>query len=816
MTDSPHIDSPSLQQVRETRTSPSNSLPSPVAQSSNAQLASLLAAALNDVETLRRELVATKKRAEDAERRCHAFSSVSDPKSTQADTARIIQDFDQRALEAEAARDDSDSRRRALIDTWHQLDRYLQMVEVRAADARAGFQKIVTDGGGQLVLNSLPTFYSTVGSMAPPPNHSRALYSSSGRSHGHRSSQSQSGFPPLPLPPHPTPNGNGRRPRDESLDRSGYSDTVPGQPPHKKLKSYGGDDRRGRDERTAYSENNLAYMHRRHQPLPPQTIDSRDRIYVERRVPQPRMIVPPGGEATDYANHRGRSHSRSSSRSSRSSLSLDEMLLLATGEGANGAGGPAEAVSQRASHRRRHHPREDQPSHRYPPSNEPSIQLQHHSQSQQQQRTPDDSSPTQTQPFVPQNYRTRAPHTSASVQPVAENHVNAGVPAAHHVQTIQTHVFAPVVTGAPIKKVKGGSVSNLTTSGTGPGEAPPATPQHIYPPTNAQGQRICRQCGMAGRYKEGKCVEKWGPGPMGPGTVCDRCRKKMKRVERRGNLEAANSLNNVNALQQPQQTQPIPPRNVLQQTQSGTIHRTDTLISTTTQQQQQSSHSDRARDRDRDRDNRDRDESDARTALVAAVSGSGTGGGSNHHHSNTSSHRASTSAAVAALPSVTHSSHPTTRQSHLPSPPPAIASINDELPTSNVGRGVTTRGQHSQHSRPQSRNSRNERPAPAPAPVASTVAAAPVTTTVPSVLTTSKCSPLASARDGSRGASEGDPDADADADADAEAEGEVETEIEGASGDQDGTSQVEGEISLEGEGGGLDEEDDEILAAAGV
>ncbi|KAF8148902.1 hypothetical protein B0H34DRAFT_735827 [Crassisporium funariophilum] len=28
---------------------------------------------------------------------------------------------------------------------------------------------------------------------------------------------------------------------------------------------------------------------------------------------------------------------------------------------------------------------------------------------------------------------------------------------------------------------------------------------------------------MVGRYKDGKCVEKWGPGPMGPGTVCDRC-----------------------------------------------------------------------------------------------------------------------------------------------------------------------------------------------------------------------------------------------------------------------------------------------------
>lgn len=43
-----------------------------------------------------------------------------------------------------------------------------------------------------------------------------------------------------------------------------------------------------------------------------------------------------------------------------------------------------------------------------------------------------------------------------------------------------------------------------------------------FPPTNEHGQRICRQCGLPGRYKEGKCVEKWGPGPEGPGTVCDR------------------------------------------------------------------------------------------------------------------------------------------------------------------------------------------------------------------------------------------------------------------------------------------------------
>ncbi len=65
----------------------------------------------------------------------------------------------------------------------------------------------------------------------------------------------------------------------------------------------------------------------------------------------------------------------------------------------------------------------------------------------------------------------------------------------------------------------------------------PSLPPGGFPAVNDKGQRICRQCGHAGRYKEGKCVEKWGPGPEGPGTVCDRCRKKMKRVERRGTLD---------------------------------------------------------------------------------------------------------------------------------------------------------------------------------------------------------------------------------------------------------------------------------------
>ncbi|KAG8751308.1 hypothetical protein FRC14_007993 [Serendipita sp. 396] len=51
-------------------------------------------------------------------------------------------------------------------------------------------------------------------------------------------------------------------------------------------------------------------------------------------------------------------------------------------------------------------------------------------------------------------------------------------------------------------------------------------------------KRTCKQCGQPGRYRDNKCVEKWGPGPQGPGTVCDRCRKKMKRVEKRATQDS--------------------------------------------------------------------------------------------------------------------------------------------------------------------------------------------------------------------------------------------------------------------------------------
>ncbi|KAF9025741.1 hypothetical protein BDZ89DRAFT_1161627 [Hymenopellis radicata] len=107
------------------------------------------------------------------------------------------------------------------------------------------------------------------------------------------------------------------------------------------------------------------------------------------------------------------------------------------------------------------------------------------------------------------------------------------------IPALQTHIFTPVITGAPSKKARYNSNSQIhdaaSTSTTSLVSAS-GEPTKIYPAVNELGQRTCRNCGNAGRYKEDKCVEKWGPGPMGPGTVCDRCRKKIKRFERRGTL----------------------------------------------------------------------------------------------------------------------------------------------------------------------------------------------------------------------------------------------------------------------------------------
>ncbi|EDR01656.1 uncharacterized protein LACBIDRAFT_333064 [Laccaria bicolor S238N-H82] len=286
--------------------------------------------------------------------------------------------------------------------------------------------------------------------------------------------------------------------------------------------------------------------------------------------------------------HSHRPHSRSSSRSSSASLDVDEMLLEATtADAINGIAAnqqsqqpphiaslplPTTTKSQNGSpHLWSHHSRRH--------AEEGSGRV-HVYQGQQAQEVAGYAYPANQ--YIPRKDVGLQQQSGTQPGPL----VQPG-----QVQQYQTHVFALVVMGAPMKKPKysvsgssiggGGSVCALTARPGGivggPIDAPIVDPPaQVFPATNAQGHRISRQCGLPGRYKDNKCVEKWGPGPMGPGTVCDRCRKKMKHVERRGTLETQQQMA-VMRQQQPSRggsMSQLP----LSQGSDRSIHRMDTVL----------------------------------------------------------------------------------------------------------------------------------------------------------------------------------------------------------------------------------------------
>lgn len=442
-------------------------------------LAALLTESYHDSENLRRELAQLRKRAEKAERLAaslqalHSESSPPNNSSTSTpfpeSATRILMDFEDRAVRAEVARDEAEARKRVLMDTWSQLESYLAAISDATADARAGYSRIVSEGGGQLVLRPIPTLS--------------------------RPTAPRAGILGTPVFPPAAPNNN-RRPRSPSID------TIDAYPPSKK----------SRADVYHYPD---PHAPQHTYPPPPRLV-----------YRPPRMILPP----QHHRSHNPRSppspHPRSHSRSSSSdtSMSVDEMLLQATTE-ENASSGvtlngnidhlqqqlavPRQRTSKRRSNSAMSHVQDP------PPPPPPQQQ-----QQQQQHIYPH----TYTHPHP-------HPHSAPSTRPSSYRKLpNSSTESTNG--EFQTHIFAPPVTGAPTKK------SKFTE--------PPAPPPHgagqpapgvSFPPVNDQGQRICRQCGVAGRYKDEKCVEKWGPGPLGPGTVCDRCRKKMKRVERRGTLD---------------------------------------------------------------------------------------------------------------------------------------------------------------------------------------------------------------------------------------------------------------------------------------
>ncbi|PPQ74085.1 hypothetical protein CVT26_006487 [Gymnopilus dilepis] len=302
----------------------------------------------------------------------------------------------------------------------------------------------------------------------------------------------------------------------------------------------------------------------------------------------------------------------------------------------------------------------------------------------------------------------------------------------------------------------------------------PLQPLVPYAATNAQGQRICRQCGIVGRYKDGKCVEKWGPGPMGPGTVCDRCRKKMKRVERRGTLE--NQQQQQLAALQAQQRAASHSQLPLSETSDRNLHRSDTILTQTGSFVSSS--------------NSTRDRNDLSSSSHVRSS-----------HTSSSMHSA-------ASPGKAHRQQPS---------PPHIAALRDDdedeeddrgrgdrdrdpeqLPTSNIGRGGSAVRVHGAGARSDSRNGRARSGARPTPPGGDSHSLAGVNGG-----SNTKRSPLggngARASISPRQADGDEIDADADADAEAEAEAEILGAVDAAGEADDVDGDGEGELDNDGD-----------------
>ena len=274
MSASPQPPGPALSPLATARSPPSAS-PS----HSNAQLAEMLSSSFREVEALRRELASTRRRADKAESILNAMQQSVSSESQPEAAVRAIIDCEHRVQLAEQARDEAEVRRRVLMEAWSELDRYLGVIEIRAADARAGYSRIVAEGGGQLVVANIPlpgqqpgsshssSSHPSLSVMPPPPNHpSRHHTSSHSRSHSLRSAvpppQPQTSHTWPPIPPPPNPNQSRVRPRAGSLDDAGYSIGAAGQPPAKRSRG----DRDGDRDRRALFNEPVSVLHCYHSP----------------------------------------------------------------------------------------------------------------------------------------------------------------------------------------------------------------------------------------------------------------------------------------------------------------------------------------------------------------------------------------------------------------------------------------------------------------------------------------------------------------------------------------------------------------------
>ncbi|KAH8979030.1 hypothetical protein EDB92DRAFT_1906186 [Lactarius akahatsu] len=511
--------------------------------SSPSQLAHILSTVLADNETLSKDLTTARARYERAEQTLTLLKPSGASLTAAADgsspppppypeaAVKAILDLQSRLETEKAAREAADSRLRTISEAWLDLDRYLQASEVHLQDARSHFSQLLRDSSTKPSFNPLPA-YQPRRSHPPVPRASVAA-----------SQTFPSTAPAASLPARV-------RHRDDSIEDA---------PPAKRIRRDRGT-RHPVEVRTchtyiAYSAQIPKFQSSRlHPHVPPSynTPEMNHHLHPAYPAQQPH----PRGRRPER-HDQSPSLSLSPARSRSSSMSLDELLLEATD-------------NNRAS------PSSPQPGHAYgmPPSyyRVPSIRP---------SRSPDYR--------VPHPHRRETVPQPSPASPAIASPAQAQPPPQPQgqYQTLQTHIFAPPVTGPPGKKSKAGDNPSVTATPSARlivGAASlPTLPPGGFPASNEKGQRICRQCGLPGRYKDGKCVEKWGPGPEGPGTVCDRCRKKMKRVERRGTLDPHSQ--NTASFVHPRVHAPVQERDHVHaasasQGSDRSIGRTDTVVVT--------------------------------------------------------------------------------------------------------------------------------------------------------------------------------------------------------------------------------------------
>ena len=376
--------------------------------SSPSQLAHILSTVLADNETLVKDLAAARARYERAEQTLAllkpsgasltATADPSSPPSYPEAAVKTILELQTRLDTEKAAREAAESRLRNISESWLDLDRYLQASEVHLLDARSHFSQMLRDASTKPSFNPLPAYQ-------PRRSHPTALRASLTASHTFTG-------PSASLPARV-------RHRDDSIEEA---------PPAKRMRRDRGT-RHPIEVRTSHtffacgvqipgfqssrlhahvpSYSTPEMNHHLHPAYPAQQPHSRGR-HLEHHDQSPSLSLSPA-------------------RSRSSSMSLDELLLEATD-------------NNRAS------PSSPQPAHAYgmPPSYyRPGPPI-------RPSRSPDYR--------VPHTHRREAVPQTGPASPAVASPAQAQPPSQPQgqYQTLQTHIFAPPVTGPPGKKAKAG------------------------------------------------------------------------------------------------------------------------------------------------------------------------------------------------------------------------------------------------------------------------------------------------------------------------------------------------------------------------